>query len=133
MSQCSKKVLLPSPLILGITLVLATRAVAEVPRPSDTRPSDLTSQVAPSPVERKGCVSDYSERTNQGNQPVSRYEFAEGLNACLNQIDQRIDNRRANRATKEELATTKRQLETLRSELERLRMRLDGLDTETKQ
>ncbi|GAB4196438.1 MAG: hypothetical protein Fur006_43940 [Coleofasciculaceae cyanobacterium] len=134
MSHVFKTVLLPSTIILGVTLVLVTPTVAaEVSQPSDTKPTDSTAQTVPSEKERYGCLSGYEDGTYQGDRPISRYEFAASLNACLNQFNQLINNNTAQRATKDDLAATTRQLETLRSELERLQMRLDGLDTEDQQ
>lgn len=110
---------------------------AEVSEPLDIKPTDSTAQSVPSTVERYGCLSGYSDReallrsadrTYQGNQPLSRYEFAAALNACLNQVEKLINSNTADRVTQEDLAVPKRQLETLKSDLERLRMRLDGLD-----
>ncbi len=121
-----KNASLPSVIILGMTLMLATRAVAR-----DVEPTDSTAQSLPSTenTERYGCVSGYSDSTYQGEQPISRYEFAAGLNACLNQIQQRIDNNAADQVTSEDLAVPKRQLESLGLELERLRLRIDGLES----
>jgi flagellar hook-basal body complex protein FliE len=97
---------------------------------SDVKPTDSTAQSMPSPTERYGCISGYENRTFRGEQPVSRYEFAAALNACLNQVNQLINSNTADRATQEDLAVPKRQLESLRLELERLQMQLDGLDTQ---
>ena len=33
------------------------------------------------------CISGFPDNTYRGNQPLSRYEFAAGLNSCLNQIE----------------------------------------------
>lgn len=133
MLKLPQKVLLPSTVILGVTLVLATRTVAQVFNPSDTQPTDSTVQSAPSRTERYGCLSGYNDGSYRGNATLTRYEFAAAVNACLNQIDRLTNSRRANLATQEDLATTKRELETLRSELESLQRRLDGLDSEKKQ
>jgi hypothetical protein len=134
MPQFSMKVSLSSAAILGVvSLILATPAIAEVSTPSNIKPTDSTAQSVPSETQRYGCLSGYEDGTYQGDRPISRYEFAATLNACLNQFNQFIDNNTAQRATKEDLAATTRQLETLRSELDRLQMRLDGLDTEDKQ
>jgi hypothetical protein len=37
-------------------------------------------------VERYGCVQGYPERLFRGDRAISRYEFASGMNACLNEI-----------------------------------------------
>ncbi len=133
MLKLSNRVSLPSAVILGVTLVLATPAVAEVPQQPDTKPADSTVQSVPSPEERYGCVSGYGDSTYQGDRPLSRYEFAAALNACLNQLNQQIDRNTSDRATQEDLAVPKRQLETLGTDLERLRMRVDSLDNENRQ
>jgi|SRR5919202_4912156 hypothetical protein len=130
MPKFSKTILLSSAVILGFTVVLGSRAVAQVPDPSDIKPTDSTAQSVPSTPEHYGCLSGYGERTYQGDRPISRYEFAAVLNACLNQLNQRINSNTGERATQEDLAVPKRQLETLKSELERLRMRVDSLDNE---
>lgn len=135
MLMLSKKVSLLSAILLGITLVVETRAVAEVSQPSAIKLTDSTAQSVPSSGERYGCLSGYGDRTYRGDRPLTRYEFAAAVDACLNQVERLINNSsnsRGDRATKEDLAVTQRQLETLRSELERLRMRVDGLETEKK-
>jgi hypothetical protein len=130
MLKLSQKISLLSTIILGFGLVIIPHAVAE--EPSDTQFPETTAQSAPFSADGYGCLRGYSDDTYRGNQPLTRYEFAAAMDACLNQFNQLINNRRANLATQEDLATTKRQLETLNSELERLQMRLDGLDTEEK-
>lgn len=128
MSKFFKTVFLYSPAVLGITLLLANSAVAQ-----EALPNNPTSQSVPSSTERYGCLSGNSDRTYQGNQPVTRYEFAAGLNACLNQVEQLINNPAANRVTQEGLAVPTSQLETYKLELERLRNRIDKLDSETRE
>jgi len=130
MSKLYNKILLASIVILSGSLVLETRVVAEVSAPSDTQPANSTAQSVPLTAERYGCFSGYRERTYQGERPLSRYEFAAGLNSCLNQVNQLINSNTSDRVPQEELAVPKRQLETLKSELERLRMRVDSLDSE---
>lgn len=125
MSNFFKNVLLYSPVVLGMALLLANSAVAQEVIPN--------SQTVPPPTERYGCLSGNSDRTYQGNQPLTRYEFAAGLNACLNQVEQLINNSVTNRVPQEGLTVTKSQLETYKLELERLRNRVDKLDTETRE
>ena len=80
MSKFLKNILLDCPVVLGMALLIANSAVAQ-----EAIPNNQNSQI-PSPTERYGCLSGNSDRTFQGNQPVTRYEFAAGLNACLNQV-----------------------------------------------
>lgn len=37
-------------------------------------------------IPQAGCLSGYPDGTYQGSRPVTRYEFAAGLNTCLNQL-----------------------------------------------
>lgn len=58
------------------------------------------------------CLAGYPNGTFRGDRPVTRYEFATGLNACLNQVNQVIYPKRSNLATKAEFeALIKRQQE----------------------
>ncbi|MEW5859713.1 MAG: hypothetical protein AB1861_20390 [Cyanobacteriota bacterium] len=127
MAKFFKNVLLYSPAVFGIALLVANNAVAQ-----EAIPNNPNSQM-PSPTERYGCLSGNSDRTYQGNQPVTRYEFAAGLNTCLNQVEQLINNPATNRVTQEGLAVPTSQLETYRLELERLRNRVDKLDSKTRE
>ena len=55
-------------------------------------PLKTLSQALPSPSKTtspaSGCISGYLNGTYQGNRPITRNEFAVGLNACLNQVNQ---------------------------------------------
>jgi len=54
--------------------------------------SALRSSASLSLVERYGCIAGYPDGTFRGNRATSRYEFAAGLNACLQQIERLIAN-----------------------------------------
>ncbi|MGL5832074.1 MAG: iron uptake porin, partial [Waterburya sp.] len=41
-------------------------------------------------VDRYGCIAGFPNQTYRGSQPLSRYEFAAGLNSCLNQIERLV-------------------------------------------
>jgi len=41
-------------------------------------------------VERYGCIVGYPDRTFRGNRATTRWEFAAGLNACLNVMERLI-------------------------------------------
>ncbi|MGB5770806.1 MAG: iron uptake porin, partial [Crocosphaera sp.] len=52
----------------------------------DVSPTDWAYEALRSLVERYGCIVGYPDRTFRGNRATSRWEFAAGLNACLNTI-----------------------------------------------
>lgn len=82
MSNISLIAISLNPAALGTILAL----VAIVPYPSRTlaqsppAPSDATPQ--------PGCLSGYPNGTYQGDRRITRNEFAAGLNACLEQVNQ---------------------------------------------
>ena len=53
-------------------------------------PTDWSYEALRSLVDRYGCISGFRDRTFRGDRPLSRYEFAAGLNSCLNQIERLI-------------------------------------------
>lgn len=56
----------------------------------DVSPTDWAYEALRSLVDRYSCISGFPNQTYRGNQPLSRYEFAAGLNSCLNQIERLI-------------------------------------------
>jgi len=70
--------------------VTALEQVTSVSQLSDVRPTDWAFQALQSLVERYGCIAGYPDRTFRGNQALTRYEFAAGVNACLDRISELI-------------------------------------------
>ena len=64
--------------------------VTNVNQLRDVSPTDWAYEALRSLVDRYGCISGFPNQTYRGNQPLSRYEFAAGLNSCLNQIERLI-------------------------------------------
>lgn len=56
----------------------------------DVSPTDWSYEALRSLVDRYGCIAGFPNQTYRGDQPLSRYEFAAGLNSCLNQIERLI-------------------------------------------
>ena len=64
--------------------------VTNVNQLRDVAPTDWAYEALRSLVDRYGCISGFPDRSYRGSQPLSRYEFAAGLNSCLNQIERLI-------------------------------------------
>ncbi|WP_034934544.1 iron uptake porin, partial [Gloeocapsa sp. PCC 73106] len=64
--------------------------VTSVSQLRDVSPGDWAFEALRTLVERYGCIVGYPDQTFRGNQPTSRYEFAAGLNACLQQMERLI-------------------------------------------
>jgi hypothetical protein len=107
--------------------------VTSVSQLSDVQPTDWAFQALQSLVERYGCIAGYPDGTFRGNRALTRYEFAAGLNACLDQVNRLIASATANFVTKEDLAVLQRLQEEFASELATLRGRVDSLEARTKE
>ena len=145
------KSLFVSPSILVATLILnATSVAAEtvaasentqeealgqvtsVSQFSDVQPTDWAFQALQSLVERYGCIAGYPNNTFRGNRALTRFEFAAGLNACLDRMNELIAVATTNVGTGD-LSTIKRLQTEFSSELATLRGRVDALEGRTAQ
>jgi hypothetical protein len=102
--------------------------VTSVSQLSDVRPTDWAFTALQSLVERYGCIAGYPDRTFRGGKALARYEFAAGLNACLDKINEIISAGLADKVSKEDLATLQKLQEEFAAELATLRGRVDTLD-----
>lgn len=105
--------------------------VTSVSQLTDVDPTHWAFQALQSLVERYGCIEGYPDRTYRGNRALTRYEFAAGLNACLDRINELIAAAVADLPSKEDLATIQRLQEEFAAELATLRGRVDALEART--
>jgi hypothetical protein len=105
--------------------------VTSVSELSDVQPTDWAFQALQSLVERYGCIAGYPDGTFRGNRALTRYEFAAGLNACMDKISELIAANTANLVTKSDLATLQKLQEQFAAELATLRGRVDALEART--
>ena len=133
--------------IIGSCLTVSSPSLAQVPgnlmrsspmpqapsvtQLSDIQPTDWAYSALQSLVERYGCIAGYADGTFRGNRPLSRFEFAAGLNACLERIDELIAAATSEFVSREDLGTLLRLQEELAPELSIMRGRLDALETIT--
>jgi BMFP domain-containing protein YqiC len=102
--------------------------VTNVTQLSDVRPTDWAYEALRSLVERYGCIAGYPDGTYRGNRALSRYEFAAGLNACLQQVERLIAAGTADFVTRKDLETLQRLVDEFRTELATLGTRVDKLE-----
>jgi hypothetical protein len=135
------KSLLVSPAVFGAVLIAGTAVAGEVvtkkvemaqvtsvSQLSDVQPTDWAFQALQSLVERYGCIAGYPNGTYRGNRALTRYEFAAGLNACLDRVNELIATATADLVTKQDLATLQRLQEEFSAELATLRGRVDAVE-----
>lgn len=104
--------------------------VTSVSELADVEPTDWAFQALQSLVERYGCIAGYPNRTYQGNRALTRYEFAAGLNACLERVNELITEA-ATDIKKEDLEILQKLQEQFATELTTLRSRVDSVEDRT--
>src|SRR5919199_1809805 len=102
--------------------------VTNVTQLRDVSPGDWAFEALRSLVERYGCIAGYPDGTYRGNRSTSRYEFAAGLNACLQQIERIIKTSGEGFVTRQDLETLQRLAEEFKPELTTLGTRVDKLE-----
>ncbi|MDJ0679420.1 MAG: iron uptake porin, partial [Xenococcaceae cyanobacterium MO_167.B52] len=103
--------------------------VTNVNQLRDVSPSDWAYEALRSLVDRYGCIVGYPNQTYRGNRALSRYEFAAGLNSCLNQIERLIASSEA--ILREDIDTLNRLMQEFEAELATLGGRVDNLESRT--
>ncbi|MBE9198364.1 MULTISPECIES: iron uptake porin [unclassified Nodularia (in: cyanobacteria)] len=105
--------------------------ITSVSQLSDVQPTDWAFQALQSLVERYGCIAGYPNSTYRGNRALTRYEFAAGLNACLDRVNELIATATSDAVTQQDLGTLQRLQEEFSAELATLRGRVDSLEART--
>jgi len=102
--------------------------VTSVSQLSDVQPTDWAFQALQSLVERYGCIAGYPDGTFRGDRAITRYEFAAGLNACLDQILAQVG---GDGIAPGDLDTIRRLQDDFSAQLASLRGRVDSLESRT--
>jgi hypothetical protein len=87
----------------------------------DVSPTDWAYEALRSLVERYGCIVGYPNSTYRGDKSLSRWEFAAGLNACMDAVLRAA-------ASKEDVEKLQRLAKEFEAELAALGARVDNLD-----
>ena len=101
--------------------------VTSVSELRDVEPTAWAYEALRSLVERYGCIVGYPDRTFRGNKSLSRWEFAAGLNACMNVMERLIQENVA--VLREDIEKLKRLAEQFQAELAALGTRVDNLES----
>ena len=103
--------------------------VTNVNQLRDVQPTDWAYEALRSLVDRYGCIAGFPNQTYRGSQPLSRYEFAAGLNSCLNQIERLIASSES--VVREDVETMNRLAQEFEAELATLGGRVDEIESRT--
>jgi len=107
----------------------STEQVTSVSQLGDVQPTDWAFQALQSLVERYGCIAGYPDEKFRGNRALTRYEFAAGVNACLEKIRELIGTTNENRVKREDLLTLQKLQEEFAADIAVLRGRTDLLES----
>ncbi|HIK54947.1 MAG TPA: iron uptake porin [Synechococcales cyanobacterium M55_K2018_004] len=99
--------------------------VTSVNQLSDVRPTDWAYEALSRLIENYGCIAGYPDGTFRGNRALTRYEFAAGLNACLDALAERIG---TGGVSEEDLQALRQLLDEFRTELAQIRGIVDNLE-----
>ncbi len=102
--------------------------VTSVSQLRDVQPTDWAFGALQSLVERYGCIAGYPNGTYRGDRPITRYEFAAGLNACLDRVNEFIATATDDLVARADLTTLQKLQEEFAAELATLRGRVDNLE-----
>jgi hypothetical protein len=95
----------------------------------DVSYGDWAYEALKSLVERYGCIVGYPNNLYLGDRSLTRYEFAAGLNACMNSIERLLQENAA--VLREDIDKLARLTQEFRQELTALGTRVDNLETRT--
>lgn len=102
--------------------------VTSVSQLKDVQPSDWAFAALQSLVERYGCIAGYPDSNYRGNRALTRYEFAAGVNACLDRINELIATTAKDLVSREDVTILQKIQEEFAAELGTLRGRVDSLE-----
>lgn len=115
----------------GLSSVLLPMApVTSVAQLRDVRPTDWAFQALQGLVERYGCIAGYPDPTYRGDRAISRDEFAAGLQACMDRVNELIVASRRNQVAREDWVTLQKLRDGFAAELAALERRVDRRETQ---
>lgn len=107
--------------------------ITSVSQLDDVQSSDWAFDALQSLVERYGCIAGYPIGNYQGNRAISRYEFAVGLSACVDKIEELTTSQKTNTINHDDLIALQRLQIEFQEELQQLQQRVAGLEIQTSQ
>jgi hypothetical protein len=96
----------------------------------DVKPTDWAFTALQNLAQRHQCLLAYPDNTYRGNRAMTRYEFAAGLDACLEQIQLQLANLDTG-ISAADMETLRRLQEEFAGELTILRRRVDSIEVRT--
>lgn len=95
----------------------------------DVSPGDWAFQALDDLVRRYDCLKGYPNGTYRGDRALTRYEFAAGLNACIQQVERLLAAATVDFVTRQDLEVIQRLMQEFETELATLSTRADNLES----
>ena len=112
-----------------IYLAEANEEITQVNQLRDVSPTDWAYEALRSLIERHNCITGFVNLTYRGSQPLSRYEFAAGLNSCLERIESLISS--SETVAREDIEMIDRLGQDFDREMATLGSKIDNLESRT--
>lgn len=100
--------------------------ITPVSKLRDVAPTDWTYEALRNLGDRYGCISGYPDQTYRGDKVLTRWEFAAGLNACLNIVERLVQENVT--VSEADLTTLNRLQQEFATELAGLAKKVDNLE-----
>jgi hypothetical protein len=107
---------------------LNAEPVTSVSQLSDVQPNDWAFTALQSLIERYGIIAGYPDGTFKGNRPLTRYEFAAGLQAALDKINQLVATGLQAKVSQADLEILQKLQTEFAAELTTLKSKIDNLE-----
>ncbi len=124
---------MPDTSVRSLTEDPTVSQVSSVSELTDVDPNQWAFQALKSLVERYGCIEGYPSRKFLGNQALTRYEFAAGLNACLDKVNELIAAGTLDLVSKDDLAALQRLQDEQKALANGLASDIDALEAKTRE
>ncbi|MEO1430797.1 MAG: iron uptake porin [Cyanobacteria bacterium J06633_8] len=105
--------------------------VTSVSELDDVNPTDWAFEALQSLASRHNCALVYPDGTFRGKRIINRYQFATGVDACLQQINELIVKNGASAIDEQDLIVLQRLQNEFRAELNQLEQRIISLEEKT--
>jgi hypothetical protein len=105
--------------------------VTSVSELDDVNPTDWAFDALESLATRHNCALGYQDGTFRGNRAIDRYQFATGIDACLQKINELIARKGASIVDEQDLIILQRLQNEFRAELNQLQERIISLEERT--
>jgi hypothetical protein len=104
--------------------------VTPVDQLQDVSPTDWAFSALKNLAERYGCLTGYPDYTFRGNQAMTRFEFAAGLNFCLQQLEPLMAAATVDRVSEDDLEVLQKLTQMFEAELTALETQINLLENQ---